>query len=61
MVSRGEVSMGPGLVLLVDAMELGLALSGAVGDEVGESKDTNESVGDMLACFDCGLDCWVRC
>ena len=35
---------------------LGLALSGAVGDVVGESESTDDSVGDMWACWIAG---WV--
>ena len=49
-VGKKTVSMGPGLGVLVDAVGLGLALSGAVGDAVGESKSTGESVG-MWACW----------
>ena len=55
MVGKGAVSMGPELGVLV-AVGLGLALSGAVGDEVGESRGTDESVGDMLECWIVG---WV--
>ena len=51
------VSMGPELGVLVAAVGLGLALSGAAGDVVGESKSADESVGDMLACWHVGL--WV--
>ena len=50
MVGKGAVLMGPELGVLVDAVGLGLALSGAVGDAVGESKCTGESVG-MWACW----------
>ena len=39
-------STGPGLGVLVAAVGLGLALSGAVGDVVSESKSTDDSVGD---------------
>ena len=56
MVGKGAVSMGPELGVLVAAVGLGLALSGAVEDVVGESKSTDESVGDMLACWIVG---WV--
>ena len=56
MVGKKAVSMGPGLGVLVDAVGLGLALSGAVGDEVGESRGTDESGGDMLACWIVG---WI--
>ena len=49
-------SMRPGLGVLVAAVGLGLALSGAVGDVGGESKSTDDSVGDMLACWIVG---WV--
>ena len=55
MVGKGAVSMGPKLGVLV-AVGLGLALSGAVGDEVGESRGTDESGGDMLACWIVG---WI--
>jgi hypothetical protein len=55
-VGKGVVLMGPELGVLVDAVALGLALSGAIGDEVGESRDTDDSVGDMLACWTVG---WV--
>ena len=50
MVGKKAVSMGPGLGVLVDAVGLGLALSGVVGDAGGDGKSTDESVGDMLAC-----------
>ena len=50
MVGKGAVLMGPELGVLVDAVGLGLALSGAVGDAVGESKSIGESVG-MWACW----------
>ena len=56
MVGRGAVLMGPELGVLVAAVGLGLALSGAVGDVGGESKSTDDSVGDMLACWIVG---WV--
>ena len=56
MVGKGAVSMGPELGVLVAAVGLGLALSGAVGDVGGESKSTDDSVGDMLACWIVG---WV--
>ena len=56
MVGKGAVSMGPELGVLVAAVGLGLSLSGAVGDVVGESKSTDESVGDMSACWIVG---WV--
>ena len=56
MVGKGVVSMGPELGVLVAAVGLGLALSGAVGDVVGESKSADESVRDMLACWIVG---WV--
>ena len=56
MVGKGEVLMGPGLGVLVDAVGLGLALSGAVRDAGGDGKSTDESVGDMLACWMVG---WV--
>ena len=46
----------PELDVLVAAVGLGLALSGAVGDVGGESKSTDDSVGDMLACWIVG---WV--
>ena len=48
--------MGPELGVLVAAVGLDLALLGAVGDVVGESKSTDDSVGDMLACWIVG---WV--
>ena len=51
MVGKVAVSMGPELGVLVDAVALGLALSGAVGNEVVESRGTDDSVGDMLACW----------
>ena len=51
MVGKGAVSMGPELDVLVVAVGLGLALSGAVGDVVGESESTDDSVGDMWACW----------
>ena len=56
MVGKGSVSMGPELDVLVAAVGLGMALSGAVGDVGGESKSTDDSVGDMLACWIVG---WV--
>ena len=56
MVGKGAVLMGPELGVLVAAVGLGLALSGAVGDVGGESKSTDDSVGDMLACWIVG---WV--
>ena len=56
MVGKGAVSMRPELGVLVAAVGLGLALSGAVGDVGGESKSTDDSVGDMLACWIVG---WV--
>ena len=56
MVGKEAVSMGPELGVLVAAVGLGLALSGAVGDVGGESKSTYDSVGDMLACWIVG---WV--
>ena len=56
MVGKGAVSMGPELDVLVAAVGLGLALSGAVGDVGGESKSTDDSAGDMLACWMVG---WV--
>ena len=56
MVGKGAVSMGPELGVLVAAVGLGLVLSGAVGVTAGESKSTDESVGDMLACWIVG---WV--
>ena len=56
MVGKGAVSMGPELDVLVAAVGLGLALSGAVGDVVGESGSTDDSVGDMWACWIAG---WV--
>ena len=40
-----------GEVVVVVAVELGLALWRAVGVEVGESRDTDESVGGILACW----------
>ena len=40
-----------GEVVVVVAVELGLALWRAVGVEVGESRDTDESFGGMLACW----------
>ena len=49
-VGKGAVSMGPELDGLVAAVGLGLALSGAVGDVVGESESTDDSVGDMWTC-----------
>ena len=55
-VGKKAVSMGPGLGVLVDAVGLGLALSGVVGDAGGDGKSTDESVGDMLACWMVG---WV--
>ena len=55
-VGKGAVSMGPELDVLVAAVGLCLALSGAVEDVVGESKSTDDSVGDMLACWIVG---WV--
>ena len=51
MVGKGAVSMEPELGLLVDAVALGLALSRAVGDEIVGSRGTDDSVGDMLACW----------
>ena len=56
MVGKGAVSMGPGLGVLVDAVGLGLALSGAVGNAGGEGESTDESDRDMLACLMVG---WV--
>ena len=56
MVGKGTASMGPELGVLVAAVGLGLALSGAVGDVGGESKSTGDSAGDMLACWIVG---WV--
>ena len=56
MVGEGAGSMRPELGVLVAAVGLGLALSGAVGDVVGESKSTDESVGDMLTCWIVG---WI--
>jgi hypothetical protein len=53
-VGKGAVSMGPELGVLVDAVELCLVLSGAVGDEVFQSRGTDDSVG--LACWIVG---WV--
>ena len=57
MVGKGAVSMEPELGVLVDAVALGLALSGAVGDEIVESRGADDSVGDMLACWIVGW--WV--
>ena len=51
MVGKGAVLMGPELGVLVDAAAFGSALSGAVGDEVVESRGVDDSVGDMLACW----------
>ena len=56
MVGKGAGWMGPKLGVLVAAVGLGLALSGAVGDVVVESKSTDDSVGVMLACWIVG---WV--
>jgi hypothetical protein len=50
-VGKGVVAMEPELGLLVDAVALGSALSGAVGDEIVVSRGTDVSVGDMLACW----------
>jgi hypothetical protein len=55
-MGEGAVSMGPGFGVLVDAVGLGLALSGAVEDAGGEGKSTDESGRDMLACLMVG---WV--
>ena len=56
MVGKGAVSMGPELGVLVAAVGLGLALSEAVGDVGGESESTDDSVGNMWACWIAG---WV--
>ena len=55
-VGKGAVSMGHELGVLVDAVALGSALSGAAGDEVVESRCTDDSVVDVLACWIVG---WV--
>jgi hypothetical protein len=50
-MDKGVVSMGPELGGLLDALEFGLALSGAVGNEVGMSRGADDSVRDTLACW----------
>ena len=49
-MGEGAVSMRPELGVLVNAVALGLVLSGAIGYEVGERRGTDGSVGGMLAC-----------
>ena len=55
MVGKGAVSMGPELGVLVAAVA-GVRFGRAVGDVVGESRSTDDSVKDMLACWIVG---WV--